>query len=163
MKKKDWTVWLSLLPKGKFRGQQGQLGSIIVVLLIGFIIIIGGTIFYGDILSLNSVTGVSYANDSTGANVAYAKINGSTKVIADSIRQSNSQGGNFLLVLFSGSINAVLQSFTILDAVKDLLGSTGEYLGLNGIDSTWFIGILIAIIVFIFAWRMLEVGLSRPV
>lgn len=142
----------------------GELGTVVIIALIAFIIIIGGNLFYGEIFTNSGVSNYSNLNDTSGYSGSYAKINAVAANMSISMSNSTNNNANPQLVLISGAFNAFLNTFTVMDALGSFAsGLIGSITNVGGISLGPMTVILLGVIGIFFAWRLMEAATGRSV
>jgi len=140
----------------------GEIGSLVLVVFLGVIILTAGTMFYGPLFSTYGVTDYADAN-STGITQAYSQINSSVETIAANIYGSESADSSYL-ILFQGGFEALKQIPNVLLGLANLLGGVGDFLStVTGLNITWFIGFVVAALAAWIGFRFLEIVIQRDV
>jgi hypothetical protein len=147
---------------GKHKGL-GELGSMIIIALIMGVIVIGGTIFYGN---AQSKYGVSFTNasDVVGINEPYTKLNSTISSIGSDIKGSDAQSSNPFSILFSGAFESIRRVFGLIDVFTSLASGMGGFFYVYlGADVVWFVLICLGIFGAYLTFRLLEIVLGRAI
>ena len=142
----------------------GQLGDLLILLLVGVIFISGFTIFYGGLASDYTTSSYSNASNVSGAVQAYRDLNATSAEIGVAIQSSTTSDTNPAMVFFNGAFSALKLVFGVVNIAQDFLGTMAGFLSnAFGINVFWLVGILMTIVGLFIAWRLLEVSLGREV
>lgn len=141
----------------------GELGNLIILALIMGTIIIGGTLFYGNVQSKYSTT-FTNATDITGVNEPYTKLNETIVAIGTDVKDSGASSSNPFTILFSGALESIRRIFSLIDVFTSLASGIGSFFYVYlGADVVWFVIICLGIFAAYMTFRMLEIILGRPI
>jgi hypothetical protein len=134
----------------------GELSSFFLVVVIGVMLIVGGTLFYGGV---QTSYGVAFTNatNGTSADYAYQKLNSTVVEVSNDLKTSQPETNPFAILL-SGAISALMKAFTLIDVITSLAsGVAGFFSSALGLPVGWAIVLLLGVLGLYFTFRILEI------
>jgi len=152
------------LMKIKRRRGLGELGSLVILMLFGILVLTSASLFYTGIIVENGGATPADAATLSGATQAYGDLNASVVQMGDTLRSSQSMplGTGVFYVMFQGAFQSVQMLFNVLGIFSSLFGTSSVFLtSILGVNLSMIIGMLLAITIIYVIWRLIEGGTGR--
>ena len=148
----------------KKRRGLGELGNLVMTVLVAIMLVTAGTVFYAGVLTDNGIATGNNVTNGTGATDAFSSLNSSVQSMGETLKSNqNAPAGGLFYVMFNGALQAVQILFATIGIMTAFVFGTGGYFGtIIGVEVSWVIGLAAGIFVVYIVWRLLEGGTGRP-